>query len=192
MDRRLRRRIATIALATLLMVVLSGGAALGAIRYAAPSAEGAANCSSATNACTLAAAVSGSNQGDTVMLAGAQGSYGTAGSPLTSTITDPAPDAPGFIEGTPGQPRPVIYTNADVGFDLTGTATVVGQNQATSVSDLDIEELGTSLPTGLSVQGNVDHVVVHSPSSSYDACEPLGLPPPQTEVSATRSASPGA
>jgi hypothetical protein len=153
-----------------------------ATRYAAPSAQGSGDCSSPTNSCTLGTAVSGSGQGDTVIVAGDEGTYGTASTPLAATIADPAADAPGAIEGAPGQSRPVIYTDANPGLDLFGTSSVAGQLVATSVSDLDIEELASGLPTALRVSGNVDHTVVRSLNGAFQACEPFGLSPPQTEV----------
>ncbi len=178
----LRYGNATVATLVFMVGWLGAANALAGTRYAAPTAQGSGNCSSPANACTLAQAVSGSSQGDAVVVAGDEGTYGTSSTPLVATIADPAPDAPGSIEGAPGQPRPVIYTDAEQGFDLFGTATVAGQQAATSVSDLEIVELASGLPTALEVNGNVDHAVVRSPNGAYQACEPAGLPPPQTEV----------
>lgn len=174
---------AAVAVFTLAGGWVGNAQALAATRYAAPSTQGSGDCSSPANACTLATAVSGSSQGDTVILAGDQGTYGTASTPLTSTIQGPASgDAPGLIEGASGQPRPVIYTNADPGFNLDDEKLVGGQYLASAVTNLDIEELASGLPTALDVEGNVDHVIVRSLNGAYDACSPLGLPSPQTEV----------
>lgn len=173
-------RRGAIGVALVVIAGASANAAQAATRYAAPAAQGTGDCSSPANPCTLQSAISGSAIGDTVILAGNNGTYGSASAPLASTISDRAADAPGTLEGTPGQPRPVIYSSANIGLNVAGVSSVSGS--ATALSDLDIEELAPGLPTALEANGNVDRVVARALNGASQACEPLGLPFPQTEV----------
>lgn len=139
-------------------------------RFAAPSAQGSGNCSSAADACTLEKALSEAATGDELILAGDAGTYGTQAAPITTTLTQPIGVYELSIHGATGQQRPVIYSSASVAVQLLGWF----DGQGFSVSDIDLEhELNGG--SGLEISGSLDHVLVHSTASSDFVCNVSGL-----------------
>jgi hypothetical protein len=177
---RVARRLAV--LVPIAFACLPASAALASLRYAAPSAQGAGNCSSEANACTLPEAVAGAGPGGTVILLGDKGSYGSLASPLTKTVKGPKADAPAAIEGAPGQPRPVIYTSAEPGLEFLETTLIEGVDHATSLSDLEVQETASGLPSALAVVGNLDHIVARTLHGGF-ACAADGVEHGQESVS---------
>src|SRR5580658_7497172 len=88
--------------------------------YAAPAPQGAGDCSSPANACSIYTAFGALETGDQLILAGGEGTYGTASAPLTQTLEPPQGHEAIDIHGAAGQPMPVIYSNASQVMDLPG------------------------------------------------------------------------
>jgi hypothetical protein len=93
--------------------------------------------------------------GDTVVLAGNTGTYGTQGTPLALTLT--VPEGVTFT-GAPGQPMPRIFTNAAasqpaVKLEGFGTATLSG---------LDIEYTGGAGFSAVFGEGKLERVIARS------------------------------
>jgi hypothetical protein len=169
--RPVARRLAAPALTiALLLLCCAPSLAFAAQRFAAPSAQGAGNCSIAANACTLEKALSGAATGDEVILAGNAGTYGTQAAPLTTTLTQPSGVYELGIHGTAGQPRPVIYSSASIAVRLLGWF----DGQGFSVGDIDLEHVVNG-GSGLEISGSLDHVLVHSTASSDFVCNVSGL-----------------
>jgi hypothetical protein len=139
-------------------------------RFAAPSAQGTGNCSSAADACTLANALSGAATGDELILAGDAGTYGTQATPIATTLTAPGGVYTLSIHGAAGQPRPVIYSSASIAVQLLGWF----DGEGFSVGDIDLEHVVNG-GSGLEVDGSLDHVLVYSSASSDFACNVSGL-----------------
>lgn len=78
-------------------------------RYASPNGTGS-TCAEGSP-CKITVAVSGAHSGDTVILAGNEGSYGTTGTPLTTQLTL---ENGVSMQGAPGQPMPQIYSEFPV------------------------------------------------------------------------------
>ncbi len=94
---------AAIAVVALLAALASGAGA--APRYASPNGSGS-TCAEGSP-CKITVAVAGAHSGDTVVLAGNEGSYGTSGVPLTTQLTL---ENGVSMQGAPGQPMPQIYS----------------------------------------------------------------------------------
>jgi hypothetical protein len=147
--------------------------ALGATRYAAPRALGAGNCASEASACTIEAALAGSASGDTVVLLGDAGTYGTSAEPLGQTLTSAKADAPAIVEGAPGQPRPVIYTSAGHGVSFKEVLKASGAETATALSGVEVRELAAD-HVAIETAGRIDHVIARAPAGGT-ACAPTGV-----------------
>jgi hypothetical protein len=139
-------------------------------RFAAPSAQGSGDCSSAADACTLEKALSGAATDDELVLAGDAGTYGTLTAPITTTLTQPSGVYTLSIHGAAGQPRPVIYSSASIAVQLLGWF----DGQGFSVSDIDLEHVVNG-GSALEISGSLDHVLVHSTASSDFVCNVAGL-----------------
>lgn len=139
-------------------------------RFAAPSAQGSGDCSSAADACTLEKALFGAATGDELILAGDAGTYGTQAAPITTTLTQPSGVYELSIHGAAGQPRPVIYSSASIAVQLLGWF----NGQGFSVSDIDLEHVSGG-GSALEISGSLDHVLVHSTASSDFVCNVSGL-----------------
>jgi len=155
--------------AAVLLLGCAPSIAQAAQRFAAPSAQGSGDCSSAADACTLEKAFEGAATGDDLILAGDAGTYGTQATPISTMLTQPSGVYTLDVHGAAGQPRPVLYSSATVGMQLLGSF----NGQGFSVSDLDIEHLAGG--SGLFVSGTVDHVLVHSTANSDFVCNLVGL-----------------
>jgi Bacterial Ig domain len=141
-------------------VLAAPAAANAATRYAAPSGSGTA-CTQASP-CDLVTAVNSAQSGDTVIVGA--GTYGSAGSPLTTQLNDNGETIEGAVTGPA---RPVIYESGDAGIHLAGNGS--------SVTDLDIEFSGND---GIYLTGtneSATRVVVRSTvNTADDACELYG------------------
>jgi hypothetical protein len=93
-------------LALLAALASSAGAAP---RYASPNGSGS-TCAEGSP-CKITVAVAGAHSGDTVILAGNEGSYGTTGVPLTTQLTL---ENGVSMQGAPGQPMPQLYSEFPV------------------------------------------------------------------------------
>jgi hypothetical protein len=141
--------------------------------YAAPSPQGAGNCSSPANACGLTTAFADTQTGDQLILAGNGGTYGTAAAPLTQTLTPPAGVYALDVHGAAGETRPVIYSNATIVMELLG----IYNGQGFTASDVDLEDLQTGSPgSGLWISGSIDHVLARSTGKGVYACNISGSP----------------
>lgn len=87
-----------------LLAAPASSASAAGVRYASPNGSG--TCAEGSP-CKITTAVSGAHSGETVMLAGNEGSYGTPGAPLTTQLTL---ENGVSMQGTPGQPMPQIYS----------------------------------------------------------------------------------
>jgi hypothetical protein len=139
-------------------------------RFAAPSAQGSGDCSSAGDACTLEKALSGAATGDEIILAGDAGTYGTKTAPIATTLGQPSGVYELSIHGATGQPRPVVYSSASVALQLLGWF----DGEGFSVSDIDLEHVANG-GSALEISGSLDHVLVHSTASSDFVCNVSGL-----------------
>jgi hypothetical protein len=142
-------------------VLASPAAANAATRYASPSGSGT-TCSQASP-CDLVTAVNSAQNGDTVIVGA--GTYGSAGSPLTTQLND---NGDVTIEGAvTGPGRPVIYESGGSGIHLAGNGS--------SVTDLDIEFSGNDGVYLAGTNESATRVVVRSTvNTAADACELYG------------------
>lgn len=157
-------------MAVVLLLCCAPSIAQAAQRFAAPSAQGSGDCSSAADACSLQKALSGAATGDEVILAGDAGSYGIQAAPITTTLTQSSGVYALSIHGAAGQPRPVIYSSASVAVQLLGWF----DGQGFSVGDVDLEHVVNG-GSALEISGSLDHVLVHSTASSDYVCNVSGL-----------------
>jgi hypothetical protein len=155
---------------TAVLLCCAPSIAQAAQRFAAPSAQGSGDCSSAADACTLEQALSGAATGDELILAGDAGTYGTQAAPITTTLTQPSGVYELSIHGAAGQPRPVVYSSATVAVQLLGWF----DDRGFSVSDIDLEHVVNG-GSALEISGSLDHVLVHSTASSDFVCNVAGL-----------------
>jgi hypothetical protein len=88
------------------LAVVPAGAAAATTYFASPNGSGT-TCS-AGSPCTIVEALAKSTSGDTVVLAGNESSYGTAGSPIIPELQ--VHDGV-VVEGAAGQPMPQIYSH---------------------------------------------------------------------------------
>lgn len=96
------------AIAGLALLAALASSAGAAPRYASPNGSG--SCAEGSP-CKITVAVSGAHSGDTVILAGNEGSYGTTGAPLTTELKL---ENGVSMQGAPGQPMPQIYSEFPV------------------------------------------------------------------------------
>lgn len=96
-------------IASLILLAALASSASAAPRYASPNGSGS-TCAEGSP-CKITVAVSGAHSGDTVILAGNEGSYGTTGVPLTTQLTL---ENGVSMQGAPGQPMPQIYSEFPV------------------------------------------------------------------------------
>ncbi len=97
------------AIASLALFAALASSAGAAPRYASPNGSGS-TCAEGSP-CKITVAVSGAHSGDTVILAGNEGSYGTTGVPLTTQLTL---ENGVSMQGASGQPMPQIYSEFPV------------------------------------------------------------------------------
>ncbi len=102
-------RATSAAIASLALFVALASSAVAAPRYASPNGSGS-TCAEGSP-CKITVAVSAAHSGDTVILAGNEGSYGTTGVPLTTQLTL---ENGVSMQGAPGQPMPQIYSEFPV------------------------------------------------------------------------------
>lgn len=143
-------RIIWAVLAVSLGACAAPGAASAAQRFTTPTGSGT-TCSQGSP-CGLVTAVNSAAASDEVIVAGNQGSYGTAASPITTRLT---PATSGQIHGAAGQPMPVIYSNEFFAIAFLGGGTL---------SDIDIEDVNAN---GIAVLSgtNADHVIARGGSA---------------------------
>jgi hypothetical protein len=97
------------AIASLALLAAFAASASAAPRYASPNGSGS-TCTEGVP-CKITVAVSGAHSGDTVILAGNEGSYGSTGVPLTTQLSM---ENGVSMQGAPGQPMPQIYSEFPV------------------------------------------------------------------------------
>ena len=97
--------MAAAAIASLVLLAALASSAGAAPRYASPNGSG--NTCAEGSPCKITVAVSGAHSGDTVVLAGNEGSYGTTGAPLTTELKL---ENGVSMQGAPGQPMPQIFS----------------------------------------------------------------------------------
>ncbi len=117
------------------VLAVAPASALAANRYASPLGSGTA-CTAAAP-CGIVQAINFAGSGDVVILAGNAGTYGTAGLPLTTQLEPPQIDT--TVEGAAGQPRPVIYSNAQ---DMSGSTDAILLFEGDVLRGVDIEDHG--------------------------------------------------
>ena len=105
----LGRTAATTAIASLALLAALASSAGAAPRYASPNGSGS-TCAEGSP-CKITVAVTSAHSGDTVILAGNEGSYGTPGAPLTIQLSL---ENGASMQGAPGQPMPQIYSEFPV------------------------------------------------------------------------------
>ncbi len=159
-------------LAAIAAVLCFPASSLAAQVYAAPAPHGAGDCSSAANACSIYTAFGALETGDALILAGNEGTYGTAGAPLTQTLEPPQGHEAIDIHGAADQPMPVIYSNASQVMYLQGWI----NGQGYTVSDLDLEDLNSSNGSDLDIDGSADHVLAHATGQNVIVCNLGGAP----------------
>ncbi len=96
--------------------------------------------------------------GDTVLLAGSTGTYGSPGTPITFQV--PVPEGVTFT-GTPGQPMPQVYSKYSSGaaFELKGPSS--------ALSDIDIEYSASAQVAVFANAGIVNRVIAHSTAGAW-------------------------
>jgi hypothetical protein len=140
--------------------------------YAAPAPQGAGDCSSPANACSIYTAFGALETGDELILAGDHGTYGTTSAPLTQTLQPPQGHEAIYIHGAAGQPMPVIYSKSSQVMDLNGWF----NGQGYTVSDVDLEDLSTGGGSDLMLDGSADHVLAHATGQNVIVCNLGGAP----------------
>jgi hypothetical protein len=140
--------------------------AIASQRYAAPTPTGSMNCSSPENACGIEAAIGSASNGDEVIVE--PGGYGTAATPLTSIIESGATGLNVHgVDATPGPPSARVFTAGAYGIELYGPGS--------TLSDLDIEDSGSSFGAALLLEGAVgERLIVHAGENESRACSLQG------------------
>jgi hypothetical protein len=161
MPRRVRQLLFLAAVSVAALTVVPGSAlAVTTTYYVNPSGPGTACSQAAPCSLTYFSGLTPA-AGDTAILAGNDGTYGTATSPLDISVSIPAGVT---LMGASGQPRPVWYTDES-------SATVAN---AGTVSDLDVE--GTALDSGVVLEefggSVVNRVIADAPHAP--ACQAAG------------------
>jgi len=162
---RLRFRVVSAAAIGLGLLAFGAAPAFAAQRYAAPTPAGTKDCSSAANACGLATAIEGAAKGDEVIIEpGSSGSYGTAGTPLSSTIQSGTEDLDVHgAEISPGPPSAVVHSEAAYGVSLYGAGS--------TISDLEIVDSGALNGGSLLLEGaSGERLIMRSGPKERDAC----------------------
>jgi hypothetical protein len=106
----------SLALGAVLLPLALPAATQAATRYVAPTGSGGA-CSAATP-CSVTTGINTAATGDEVVVA--PGDYGSEATPLTDGISPSSTNLD--VHGVAGQPRPRIFTTADYGFSIGGSA----------------------------------------------------------------------
>jgi hypothetical protein len=143
-------------IATLAVFALALPAVAGAATYASPTGSGTA-CTTASP-CSVAEAVNNSVGGSpVVLLFGADGQYGSPGSPIATALT-PKPNV--TVQGEAGRPRPTIHTKAALDFRAGGI-------QVNHVGFTAYDPGGSGL--GL-LNGSANDIFVHTTGGTGSAC----------------------
>lgn len=137
----------------MLLAGVAPAAASGNTTYYVSPAGSGSGCTQ-TTPCALSDPLGVAVSGDTIVMEGNDGSYGTSGAPLSAAIDVPSGVT---LTGDTSQPIPVIYTTAGVGTDGTGT----------TVSYLDVEDSASS-EWGLIGSATFNRLIVDAPNT--DAC----------------------
>ena len=106
----------SLALGAVLLPLALPAAAQAATQYVAPTGSGGA-CSAATP-CSVTTGINTAATGDEVVVA--PGDYGSEATPLTDVLSPSSTNLD--VHGVAGQPRPRIFTTADYGFSIGGSA----------------------------------------------------------------------
>lgn len=148
--------------ATVLAALALGAApALAAQRYAAPVEVGAKDCSSPANACGLARAIEDAQKGDEVIVE--PGSYGTAGSPLSSIESGVEDLDVHGVDAAPGPPGAAVHSDGAYGISLYGAGD--------TISDLEVVDTATATGGSLLLEDATgERLVVRSGPTEAYAC----------------------
>jgi hypothetical protein len=152
--------------AAVLLAVVSGGvllapsSALAArVWYVAPNGSEAGNCTQPEPCALKGLATVRSPEiqsGDTVMLAGNAGTYGSAGTPVEFMVR--VREGVTFT-GTPGEPMPKIYSNSGFAFEV---------RPSSVLSDIDVESTGFS--AAVIGEGTISGVIARAQTAGETAC----------------------
>jgi hypothetical protein len=150
----MRARSAATGLAAVAAVALGPGQASAAqTYYVAPAGTGSA-CTQAAPCSMNQILATPTTSGDEVVLAGNEGTYGSAGLPMNAAIDIP----PGVTWiGAPGQPMPVFYSEPS----SPSVAAVTLEGSGSKLTDLDIEYSGAASAL-FAKGGSVERVLARS------------------------------
>jgi hypothetical protein len=143
------------------------GAGAAQTLYVSPNGLGLATCMPNDPCDAVTAMNILATSGDTVILAGDQGSYQTPMSP-TNTVLHVKDGV--TVTGAPGQPMPVWYSGV-----MSPNSAVIMEGVNSKLVDLDIEDSG-SFGQALAAKGTVDRVIAHATDSGGWGCSlPTGV-----------------
>jgi hypothetical protein len=120
--------------------------------YVSPTGSGDSGCTQAAP-CDLVATVAAATSGETIVMEGNDGTYGTSGSPITTEID--IPDGV-TLTGDTSQAMPMIYTNATGGTFGSG---VVLLGSSTALDYVDVEWSGIGGWAAVRGVGSWDRVI---------------------------------
>lgn len=150
-------RAAVTAIAVLaLAAAVPSAAAAAKTRFASPLGSGSA--CTAGSPCLITTALSGAASGDTVMLAGNEGTYGTPGAPIATELRM---ETGVSMQGTAGQPMPQIYS------ERSGAAWAIRMEGGSGqkLSGIAIHLKGGAV-AAVHANGTVERVLALSPEST--------------------------
>ena len=148
----LLRWIGATALGCLALGLLAPSSSLAATTYySSPSGSGT-TCTQA-EACAVSEALGMAASGDTVVMAGDDGTYQSPGMPALAELRVPNGVT---LTGAPGQPRPIWYSASSE-----QAVTLEGFGEAT-LSDVDIEYSGTGRYAAVFGAGTINRVIAHA------------------------------
>ena len=122
--------------------------------YVSPTGTGSTGCSQAAP-CNLVATVAAATSGETIVMEGDDGAYGTSGSPITTELD--VPDGV-TLTGDTSQAMPVIYTNSTSGTLGSG---VWLEGAGTSLDYVDVEWSGSGFAAVIGT-GTWDRIIAHA------------------------------
>jgi hypothetical protein len=126
-------------------------------RYASPSGTATTTCAT-TAPCDIVTAIDDAPMGSDVIIE--PGTYGSATTPLTTTLTDTNSDL--YIHGEAGKPRPVIDSNADhSGFSIQSDS---------QLSQVIVHYTGSTAGIDVTGTARADHLLVESSGGPAIAC----------------------
>ena len=134
-------------------------ASAGTTLYVSPTGSGSTGCTQAAP-CSLVATVAAATSGETIVMEGNDGPYGTSGSPITTELD--VPDGV-TLTGDTSQAMPVIYTNSTSGTLASG---IWAEGAGTSLDYVDIEWSGGSGIAAVIGTGTWNRIIAHATQSA--------------------------